>query len=79
MEENGDSITVMRFDPNDFDKGTIRTVDIDKKRGIMAIVGVRRGVCGRGGCDDAAKAIGFIFLKKEGWTKDRATAWTESQ
>jgi len=64
---NSGSIRIRQRNPGDFDQKSFRTIDIDKKKGIKAVVGKLKGGTG------SMTVQTLIFPKKMG--KDAAKKW----
>lgn len=66
IDVTGSSIRIRQRDPGDFDQKSFRTIDIDKKKGIKAVVGKLKG-------KDSMTVQTLIFPKDMG--KDAAKKW----
>lgn len=69
IEENENSIRVRVRNPGDFQEGTFRTIDIDKGKGIQAVLGRLKG--------ETSTTIQTYIFDKTRWDKERATAWVK--
>ena len=67
-EDTGKFIVIPIADASLFAK--IRTIDIDKGKGITARVGIRKG-------SDSTEIQGYLFDKANGWTLDKGKKWVE--
>ena len=63
--------------PDSFDKDSFRTIDIDKEKGIKAVVGCPKGNYENGKCKVGMEVQSFLFDKSKGWTMDKAKDWFE--
>jgi len=69
-EETEEYIRSGHRDPNDFEEGTFRTIDIDPEKGIKAIVAKPKGKQGM-------EVQSYLFSKSKGWTLEKAKEWFE--
>jgi hypothetical protein len=69
-EETEEYIRSGHRDPNDFEEGTFRTIDIDPEKGIKAIVAKPKGKQGM-------EIQSYLFSKAKGWTLEKAKEWFE--
>jgi len=69
-EETDDFIHIRVRDPADFQDGTFRTIDIDKAKGIKAVIGKLKG-------ETSTTVQKYIFDKSKGWTMQSAQAWVK--
>lgn len=70
-EETENFIHIRMRDPDDFQEGSIRTIDIDKDRGITARIGRLEG-------ETVTTIQAYLFDKEKGnWTIASALAWVE--
>ncbi|HXZ23859.1 MAG TPA: hypothetical protein VEH08_03900 [Methanomassiliicoccales archaeon] len=58
-----------------YDKSSLRTIAIDDKKGIKAIVACPKGSYDASKCEEGMEVISFLFAKADGWTMDSAKAW----
>jgi len=77
-EETDDYIRSGHQDSSKFDEDSLRTIDIDTKQGIKAIVGCPKGHYKNGKCQAGTEVKSFLFSKKEGWTMETSKKWFES-
>jgi len=66
-EETENYIRIRRKDPADFVR--FRVIDLDKAKGIRAVIGFKR--------DGGSEIQSYLFDKKKGWTKTKAVAWVK--
>jgi hypothetical protein len=57
-------------DREEFQQDTLKTVTLDEKDGIKAVVGKPKG-------KDTMKVVSYLFEKAKGWTLEKAKAWFE--
>ena len=76
-DESEDYIRSGHRDPDSFDKDSFRTIDIDKEKGIKAVVGCPKGQYEGGKCKVGMEVQSFLFDKSKGWTMDKAKDWFE--
>jgi hypothetical protein len=76
-DESEDYIRSGHRDPDEFDKDSFRTIDIDKEKGIKAVVGCPKGQYEGGKCKVGMEVQSFLFDKSKGWTMDKAKDWFE--
>lgn len=69
-EETEDFIHIRVRDPGDFQDGSFRTIDIDKGKGIKAVIGRLKG-------ETSTTVQKYIFDKSKGWTMASAQAWVK--
>jgi hypothetical protein len=74
-EETTEYVRSGHRDPEDFDKGSFRTIDIDPDKGIKAVVGCPKGHFKDGKCEAGMEVTSFLFSKKEGWSMRKAKEW----
>jgi len=67
-EETEDYIHIRVRDPGDFQEDSFRTIDIDKGKGIKAVIGRLKG-------ETTTTVQKYIFDKSKGWTMASAQAW----
>ena len=76
-DQSEDYIRSGHRDPDSFDKDSFRTIDIDKEKGIKAVVGCPKGQYEGGKCKVGMEVQSFLFDKSKGWTMDKAKDWFE--
>ena len=54
--------------PEEFQKDTLKTITLNEKEGIKAIVGNPKG-------KHAMEVVSYLFQKDEGWTVEKAKEW----
>jgi hypothetical protein len=54
--------------PNEFQQNTLKTIELNEKDGIQAIIGKPKG-------KTTYEIQSYIFQKSKGWTKQTAEAW----
>ena len=69
-EETENTIRIRVRDPGDFTEGSFRTIDIDRDRGIKAVIGRLEG-------ETTTTIQSYIFSKDKDWTISKAVAWVE--
>ncbi|MFH0849087.1 MAG: hypothetical protein V1857_06260 [archaeon] len=74
-EETEENIRSGHGTPSSLDPDSFRTINIDRDRGIEAVVGCPRGQYKNGRCQVGMKVQSYLFSKLKGWTMDRAKAW----
>jgi len=57
-------------DSTEFQKDTLKTITLNEKEGIKAIVGKPKG-------KDAMEILSYLFEKDKGWTVEKAKEWFE--
>ena len=65
-------------DPDRFDPDSMRTIDLDKERGIKAVVGCPKGNYEGGRCKVGMEQQNVMFAKDHGWTMTKAKEWWDS-
>jgi len=55
-------------DPEKFQKDTLKTITLDEKEGVKAVVGKPKG-------KDAMEVVSYLFEKDKGWTVEKAKEW----
>ncbi len=76
-EETEDYIRSAHENPDNYDKDSMRTIDIDAAEGIKAVIGCPRGNFKQGKCAVGTEVQSFLFAKEKGWTMTKAKAWYE--
>lgn len=71
-EDTGDYIHIPVRSANDFVKASFRTINIDKAKGIQAVIGKLKS-----DPKGTTKTQKFIFEKAKGWTMAKAKKWVE--
>ena len=69
-EETEDFIHIRVRDPADFQDGSFRTIDIDKGKGIQAVIGRLKG-------ETTTTVQKYMFAKSKGWTMSEAIQWVK--
>jgi hypothetical protein len=62
-----------------FQKGSHRTITINSKRGIKAVVACPKGKYSSGRCQTGMVVQSYLFPKSKGWTMQTAKAWFKSK
>src|SRR3972149_2406353 len=57
-------------DPEEFQKDTLKTITLNEKEGIKAIIGKPKG-------KDTMEILSYLFEKDKGWTLEKAKEWFE--
>jgi hypothetical protein len=57
-------------DPEEFQKDTLKTIVLNEKEGIKAIIGKPKG-------KHAMEIVSYLFEKEKGWTLEKAKEWFE--
>ena len=55
-------------DAADFQQDTLKTITLNEKEGIKAVVGKPKG-------KDTMEVVSYLFEKAKGWTLEKAKAW----
>jgi hypothetical protein len=55
-------------DPEEFQKGTLKTITLSEKEGIKAVIGKPKG-------KDTMEVVSYLFEKDKGWTLEKAKEW----
>jgi hypothetical protein len=61
----------------DYDKDSMRTIEIDADKGIKAIVGCPKGNFKDGKCAVGTQVLSYLFAKDNGWKMTAAKEWFE--
>jgi hypothetical protein len=56
--------------PEEFQKDTLRTIPLNEKEGIKAVIGKPKG-------KNAMEVLSYLFEKDKGWTVEKAKEWFE--
>ncbi len=75
--ETEDYIRSGHGNPNDYDKESMRTIDIDAGKGIKAVIGCPKGHFKNGKCEVGTEVQSYLFAKDKGWSMSGAKAWFE--
>jgi hypothetical protein len=67
-DDSGDFIRSGHKDPDSFEKDSFRTITIDEKKGIKAVIGKLKG-------EDATTVQSYLFAKDKDWTVEKAKEW----
>ena len=78
-EETKDYIRSGHKDPADFEKGSLRTITIDKNKGIKAVVGCPKGHFHDERCEAGMNVQSYLFAKQNGWDMEKAKGWFEAK
>ena len=57
-------------DAEDFQQGTLKTITLNEKEGIKAVVGKPKG-------KETMEVVSYLFEKDKGWMLEKAKAWFE--
>lgn len=76
-EETDEYIRSGHENPDQYDKDSMRTIDIDKAEGIKAVIGCPRGNFKGGKCAVGTQVQSYLFSKVRGWTMTKAKEWFE--
>lgn len=76
-EETEDYIRSGHGNPDDYDKDSMRTIDIDASKGIKAVVGCPKGHFKNGKCEVGMQVQSYLFAKDKEWNMTEAKAWFE--
>ena len=57
-------------DPEEFQEGSLKTITLNEKEGIKAVIGKPKG-------KDAMDVVSYLFEKSKGWTLEKAKEWFE--
>ncbi len=74
-EETADYIRSGHKSTDGYDKDSLRTITIDKTKGIKAIVACPKGSFDETKCEEGTQVISFLFAKADGWTMEKAKDW----
>ncbi len=74
-EETADYIRSGHKSTDGYDKDSLRTITIDKAKGIKAIVACPKGSYDETKCEVGTQVISFLFAKADGWTMSKAKDW----
>jgi hypothetical protein len=55
-------------DPDEFQTGTLKTIMLDEKEGVKAVIGKPKG-------KDAMEIQSYLFKKEKGWTVEKTKEW----
>ena len=64
--------------PEDYDKDSMRTIEIDAEKGIKAVIGCPKGHFKNGKCAVGTEVESYLFAKEKGWTMTNAKEWFEN-
>jgi len=70
-EETDEYIRHRQRDPKEFQQETLRTIALDEKDGVKAVVGKPNG-------KHAMEVQSYLFEKSHGWTTEKAKEWLET-
>ena len=76
-EETDDYIRSGHERPDQYDKDSMRTIDIDATEGIKAVMGCPKGNFIGGKCSVGTQVQSYLFAKEKGWTMTKAKEWFE--
>jgi len=62
---------------DDYDKDSMRTIDIDADKGIKAVVACPKGNFKGGRCAAGMEVVSYLFAKSSGWDLTKAKEWFE--
>ena len=62
-----------------FQKGSHRTININSKRGIKAVVGCPKGKWTGSRCRTGMVVQSYLFSRGKGWTLQKAKAWYKNK
>ena len=74
-EETNDYVRSGHEDPNKYDEDSMRTIEIDEKEGIKAVIGCPKGNFKTGKCAVGTQVQSYLFAKEKGWTMTEAKEW----
>ncbi len=60
---------------DDYDKDSMRTIDIDAEKGIKAVIACPKGNFRGGRCAVGTEVVSFLFAKDSGWDLSKAKDW----
>lgn len=75
--ETKDYIRSSHEDIANYDKDSLRTIDIDESKGVKAVVACPKGHFKNGKCAVGTQVQSYLFAKEKGWTKTKAKEWFE--
>jgi hypothetical protein len=76
-EETDDYVRSGHVNPDNYDKDSMRTIDIDAGKGIKAVIGCPKGHFKNGKCEVGTQVQSYLFAKDKGWTVPKAKEWFE--
>ena len=76
-EETDDYIRSGHENPDNYDKDSMRTIDIDAAGGIKAVIGCPKGNFKGTKCGVGTQVQSYLFAKEKGWTMTKAKEWFE--
>ena len=76
-EETKEYVRSGHGNPEKCDKGSMRTIEIDEREGIKAVVGCPKGYFKNGKCSVGTEIESYLFSKDKGWTMTKAKDWFE--
>ena len=76
-EKTADYIRSGHGDKSKYDPDSFRTITIDEKEGIKAIIGCPKGHFRDGQCDAGTEVESYLFSLANGWTMEKAKEWFE--
>ena len=76
-EETDDYIRSGHENPDNYDKDSMRTIDISVAEGIKAVIGCPKGNFKGIKCGVGTQVQSYLFAKEKGWTMTNAKAWFE--
>lgn len=60
-----------------YDSDSFRTIVIDEKEGIKAIIGCPKGHFKNGKCNAGTEVESYLFALDKGWSMEKAKDWFE--
>jgi hypothetical protein len=76
-EETDDYVRSGHENPDNYDKDSMRTIEIDAAEGIKAVIGCPKGNFKGGKCAVGTRVKSYLFAKDKGWNLSKAKAWFE--
>ena len=76
-EETDDYIRSGHERPDQYDKDSMRTIEIDATEGIKAVIGCPKGNFIGGKCSVGTQVQSYLFAREKGWTMPKAKEWFE--
>ncbi len=76
-EETEEYIRSAHESTDNYDRDSLRTIEIDADQGIKAIVGCPKGHFRNGRCNVGTQVLSYLFAKNKGWNTAKAKEWFE--
>jgi hypothetical protein len=76
-DKTDDYIRSGHGDKSKYDSDSFRTMTIDEKEGIKAIIACPKGHFKNGQCGTGTEVESYLFSLDDGWTMEKAKIWFE--